>query len=635
MHSNSKPFALLLLWLFPLFVHGQSTFLKTYGGSGNEGGQVLVKLPDGNLMIGGYKQDSSLLLKVDPDGNVLQQTCFRALTTSSESIVHMVVDRGQSLVGVGVGGPSGNGSRAYAFRYNLNTNTFVWLQRNQVPGTFHHITQVLGTGDYLISGATWANNPPGHGWDGHLMRVNRNTGQVSAFNRNYNLGSAENINHSLVINDTIYSTGRYNKFGGGFAGMRFSLSKFDLMGNEISTRLLLKPTSNSARMYYGGMLQDGDSLLLMSQGNFNGTSSTYNSHLTKVSKNGGINWAKEYRFTGFSTAALRYITRFQGGYLATGHTTSPSSDLLLVHFDLVGNVNWARRIGGTGTERVGRTKMLLVDGPYIYLTAQTNSTGAGGNDIVLIKAMLNGTIGGGCPFENSQAVTIREYPTVYNGPESLTGFPENSLQQSITPPLRFSSPTEMTPCSTVVLPIQFKFTSAHATWSPTAPRQIDFQWTVAQPEQVAHFELQQVGSGFPNSKLSQVQTIGAGQYSASSFAPQTDGRLQYRLVAIDWDGQAHYSETLSLISQEEASFAIRGVQIAENDQLLVHFETSQAASLQASLLNPLGQTLWQAQWDAPIGASQRHTACQLPAGIYYFRLTDLQTGTVLTRPFVK
>jgi hypothetical protein len=81
----------------------------------------------------------------------------------------------------------------------------------------------------------------------------------------------------------------------------------------------------------------------------------------------------------------------EGGYIIAAGTSSYSigySDIYLIKSDSVGNILWKKTYGATGPDGVGALA-LTSDGGYL-LAGSTSSFGAGGNDVLLLKTDGNG-----------------------------------------------------------------------------------------------------------------------------------------------------------------------------------------------------------------------------------------------------
>jgi hypothetical protein len=117
------------------------------------------------------------------------------------------------------------------------------------------------------------------------------------------------------------------------------------------------------------------------------------------------------------------------------------SDFFLVKTDANGNVQWAKTYGGTsydGAYSVQQTS----DGGYI-VAGNTNSFGAGGSDVFLVKTDANGNMGSCGIVRNISPTLTTPSPTVTTPSPSVS-----SPSPAVTSP----SPTVTSPTLTVSSP---------------------------------------------------------------------------------------------------------------------------------------------------------------------------------------
>jgi len=119
---------------------------------------------------------------------------------------------------------------------------------------------------------------------------------------------------------------------------------------------------------------------------------SYDIFFIKADENGNIFWAKTYGGTGGDFSYSVQQTS-EGGYIVAGGTNSFGAgglDVFLIKTDADGNIIWAKTYRRTGDEWA-RSVHQTSDGGYI-LAGATNSFGAGSYDILLIKTDANGNI---------------------------------------------------------------------------------------------------------------------------------------------------------------------------------------------------------------------------------------------------
>jgi hypothetical protein len=113
-------------------------------------------------------------------------------------------------------------------------------------------------------------------------------------------------------------------------------------------------------------------------------------YLVKTDADGDTLWTRTYG--GIDTDKCKSVQQCSdGGYIIAGETNSfgaGSYDVYLIKTDANGDTLWTRTFGGTGIDRAESVKE-TADGGYI-VTGNTGSFGAGGKDVYLIKTDANG-----------------------------------------------------------------------------------------------------------------------------------------------------------------------------------------------------------------------------------------------------
>lgn len=108
-------------------------------------------------------------------------------------------------------------------------------------------------------------------------------------------------------------------------------------------------------------------------------------YLAKVSESGELNWQNLYGGE-FSDFGYYVVPVVDGGFLVAGYTYSYGSgqeDFYLIKTDANGNLSWQRTYGGTNSELAYCIKHTLDNG--FIIAGATNSFGAGGSDVFLVK----------------------------------------------------------------------------------------------------------------------------------------------------------------------------------------------------------------------------------------------------------
>jgi hypothetical protein len=166
--------------------------------------------------------------------------------------------------------------------------------------------------------------------------------------------------------------------------------------------------------------------------------------LIKTDANGNIQWAKTYGGT-YSDWALSVQQTSDGGYIVAGGTNTfgaGGSDIFLIKTDANGNRIWAKTYGGTGDDWA-RSVQQTSDGGYI-VAGRTSSFGAGGSDIFLIKTDANGNIGS-CSIVRNVIPTVNTFSPTVTTP-SLSVSSVSPTVNSVSPTVTIPTPNVSSPC---------------------------------------------------------------------------------------------------------------------------------------------------------------------------------------------
>ncbi len=353
------------VWLVKTDSEGNMLWNKTYGGSKAENTQGLTKTSDGGYAIVAVTQSFGAggrdfwLLKVDSGGVLQWNKTFGGLLDEQPLSVAQTADGGYVLAG-GV-------SEKYFSSGIAPVNT--WLVKTDSVGN---------------------------------MVWNRTYGEETY--GKYTSGGAGVLSFSVVqTSEGGYAFGSAGTFDvGGYGSHDYVLTKLDAQGNVQWYKT------------YGGSANDIERSLIVTKDNgfaMAGITSSFGEGgvdiwLVKTNSTGYMQWNKTYGGTlgemcgqnfliqssdGGYAFACYTLSYGSGGQSSTSSAPATGYDMWLIKTDAIGNMQWTKTFGGSGND-VASGVVQSKDGSYT-IAGYTNSFGAGGNDVNLIKVSIEGEAG--------------------------------------------------------------------------------------------------------------------------------------------------------------------------------------------------------------------------------------------------
>jgi len=282
---------------------------------------------------------------------------------------------------------------------NTNSVRFVW-QRNlhaaqyqcQVSQTREFATLEF---DSTLVETTVVVTLSSHFRDYWRVRSKHDNENWSAWSSPRNFNRWVTIREGMLI-DEGYSVQQTTDGGFIIAGYTYpsdaNLTDVYLVKTDANGNLLWSRTFDG-----GGNIDRGYSVQQTSDGGFvvvgetfSFTASYTDVYLIKTDVNGNLQWSgtiggnsNDYGYSVQQTT--------DGGFIIAGSTSSSGAgadDVYLIKTDANGNQQWAKTYGGSGSEG-GSSVQQTADGGFI-IVGSTSSFGAGGDDVYLIKTDANG-----------------------------------------------------------------------------------------------------------------------------------------------------------------------------------------------------------------------------------------------------
>ncbi|MBA7576211.1 hypothetical protein ES708_18050 [subsurface metagenome] len=392
---------------------------KTFGGPDNDSAYSVQQTSDkGYIVAGNIDREGNSdfwLIKTDSNGNKEWDKTFGDSDRDYARSVQQTSDGGYILAGYTQSFGAG-GYDFWLIKTDLNGNkewdkTFGGSESDKA----YSVQQTLDEG-YIVAGYTHSFGA-GHS-DFWLIKTDQNGNKV--WDKTFG-GSDNDYAYSVQqTSDKGYIlAGDTKSFGAG--GYDFWLIKTDQNGNKKWDKTF--GGSNDDWTYSVQQTSDKGYILAGHTKSFGAGNSDF--WLIKTDSNGNKEWDKtfggpEYDF------ALSVQQTSDKGYILAGHTQSFGAgnyDAWLIKTDQKGNELWDKTFGGSKSDYAHSVQQTS-DGGYI-LAGYTQSFGAGGRDLWLVKLKGNGVM-----VEEDQPKAdslLQNYPNPFNEATTIQyNLPENS-----------------------------------------------------------------------------------------------------------------------------------------------------------------------------------------------------------------
>ncbi|MCH7761954.1 T9SS type A sorting domain-containing protein [candidate division TA06 bacterium] len=423
---------LLTLYCFlPTSSIAQTTFERTYGGTGWDGGTSVQQTTDGGYIISGYTKSFGAggvdfyLIKTNPSGDTVWTRTYGDGTDDKSHSVRQTSDGGYIIAGC-TKCETSTSTDIYLIKTDPLGNT-LWTRaydRNDQDRSYS--VQQTSDGGYIITGCTDCSTS-----DEDIYLVKTDSLGDTLWTRTF---GGTNVDVGMSVKQTADGgyviAGFTVSFGSGSGDVY--LIKTDSLGDTLWTRTY-GGTMNDAGSSVQQTVPDGGYIIAGFTRSFGSGSSDI--YLIKTDSLGETLWTKTFGGTMLDGGSSVQQTQ-DGGYIIAGQTASFGAgmyDVYLIKTDFMGNAAWTRIYGGRLFE-IGSSVQQTSDGGYI-IVGYTESFDPGNRDVYLIKTNEAGLVGieednPRFEFQSTRIELLRNHPNPFHPPLGRTVI-EYTLPESV------------------------------------------------------------------------------------------------------------------------------------------------------------------------------------------------------------
>jgi len=359
----------------------------------------MVVSPGGEHFVGGYRDDSALVMRIDPNGGVVWAKTFRSGSPYRDLVNQLSITPDGYLIGTAdsYGGSPITYRSIICFKFDTEGNP-QWIRYSSGSQPFFSLaTLPRSTSEYVLVDAPFDQSndpftdPMSHG-------ISATDGSITWTGPRvvYTSGSSyldDPYAAALGNGDAYYTTGRNYLDGANRSSMRSFISAFFGNGAHLWSRYHLVNGSANARIYGCDIIHDNDSLTVCYTGDIHQYSSNFRIGPIRTDELGMTAWARDYDLAGFISEVAAKVIRMPYGYLVTGRGTGADDDLFALAVSHEGHVLWAKRFGSNTAAKGllhSYLKHATVSWTDLYLTGERTSGDE--TDLVLYRVDAQGNL---------------------------------------------------------------------------------------------------------------------------------------------------------------------------------------------------------------------------------------------------
>ena len=419
--------------------NAQSQWQRTIGGTGDEHAYSILQTTDGGFLVSGYTNSFGAgnldfyFVKLNSIG--IPQWTKTIGGTSEEMCLSVIKTTDGGYISTGYTRPVGFD---YSDFYIVKLDSAFSIQWNKSinRASYDYSFSVvqLNDGGYVVSGLS----ATGGVFSSDMFIVKLTSTGNYVWSKTY--GGAHDEPAMCIIQTTdggLAFAGYSNSFG---PYNLFNFIKTDSDGNIQWNRLIGESGTGSdiksiKQTTDGGYILAGE-ITPTGTGN-------YDMYFVKLSSSGTIEWTRTIAGSGYDMANS-IIQNSDGSFIAAGYTNSygaGGNDMFIVKLNSSGALLWSKTVGGTGDDQA-LSVINAADGGFVA-AGFTASFGAGGKDMFIVKFDANGNT---CGNTTSPTVTAGTSGTATS--PAFTVVNQNPTVTSLTPTIG-SGGILTTVCSTV------------------------------------------------------------------------------------------------------------------------------------------------------------------------------------------